>query len=299
MTFSASSVPASGGRTDFGLVSIVMPAYNAAAHIEESIRSVVTQTYANWQLLIVDDGCTDATPDIIRAWSEREPRIQGLKTSGRTGVANARSVAIDAATGDYIAFLDSDDLWDPRKLEAQLSFMRERGSVFSFTAYRKMDMNGVIGRDVINVPESVTYRDLLKSNHIGCLTALFDRRHFGTIEVPRLGRREDYRLWLNILRGPVVHEDYSLWLKLLRPVRPLAGVGTAIAPTSAPRAVAHGLNEPLAFYRCGKPSLSSNKLKAAASQWIIYREIEKLPLRVSAYYFAHYALKGFLKYRKT
>lgn len=278
-----------------GLVSIVMPAYNAEPFIDAAIHSVVAQTHPHWELLIVDDGCTDGTPAIIRAWAQKDSRIKPLRTSGRTGVANARSVAIDAATGDFIAFLDSDDMWVPQKLRSQLAFMQERSSVFSFTAYKKMDMQGQIGHDVIEVPETVRYNDLLKSNHIGCLTAMLDRRFFENTEVPRLGRREDYRLWLNVLRGPVVHEDYSMWLKLLRPVRR----GSTDSTSRRQQILAHGLNEPLAFYRCGKASLSSNKLKAAASQWIIYRDIEKLPLTVSAYYFAHYALKGFLKYRKS
>jgi teichuronic acid biosynthesis glycosyltransferase TuaG len=275
-----------------GLVSVIMPAYNAALFLDEAIASVVAQTYENWELLIVDDGSTDETPVIIRRWIERDIRIKLLRTSGRTGVASARSVAISAAKGEFVAFLDSDDVWVPRKLTVQLDFMREHSSVLSFTAYWKMDPMSVFGRGVIEVPATVSYRELLKSNCIGCLTAIYDRRHFGAVSVQKLGVREDYLHCFDFMKGPVVHEDYAFWLGLLSPK------GGAEGNSECP-IVAHGLNEPLAAYRCGNSSLSSNKLKAAISQWIIYRHIERLSIVESLYYFIHYSLKGALKYRKA
>ncbi len=270
------------------VVSIVMPAYNAAATIAESIDSVLAQSFGDWELLIVDDGSTDNTAEIVKYYIS-DARVKLLSTAGaRSGPAKARNVALNVACGEFIAFLDSDDLWLPKKLDRQLQFMREENCVFSFTAYQKIDPQGRIGRHVIQVPSEVSYYDLLKTNHVGCLTAMYSRRHFGLMAMPEMGRREDYRLWLNFLRGTVVHEDYGLWLRLLRNKDKFHG-----------RVRAKGLNEPLALYRCGFASLSSNKLKAAASQWLIYREVERLPVLIAAYYFLHYAVRGFIKYKKV
>jgi teichuronic acid biosynthesis glycosyltransferase TuaG len=268
-------------------VSIVMPAYNAERTIAESIESVLAQVYPNWELLVVDDGSTDGTAVLISKFQASDSRIRALKTSGRCGPAKARNLAISAATGRLIAFLDSDDIWLPQKLSRQIAFMNARNSVFSFTAYRKLSLDGVVRGALIEVPPVVRYHDLLKSNHIGCLTAMYDRLHFGQVAMPDMGKREDYRLWLNFLRDRVVHEDYGLWLHLLRSAN-----GSRSACVEA-----HGLNEPLALYRVGQQSLSSNKLAAATSQWLVYRQVEKLSVLLSLYYFSHYAIKGLVKYK--
>lgn len=264
-----------------------MPAFNAARTIVQSIESVISQTHPHWELLIVDDGSTDETPMLIGRFL-RDERIHLLKTSGRSGPAKARNEAISKATGRLIAFLDSDDLWLPNKLSRQIAFMNEKNSVFSFTAYRKVGLDGEVGKAVIQVPESVSYHDLLKSNHIGCLTVMFDQEHFGRVAMPDMGRREDYRLWLNFLRDRVVHEDYGLWLHLLR------RKGSNL---SGSRVIAHGLNEPLALYRVGHQSLSSNKLAAATSQWLVYRTVERLSVALSLYYLCQYAIRGLIKHR--
>lgn len=269
-------------------VSVIMPAFNAERTIVQSIESVLAQTHFHWELLIVDDGSSDATPALIQPFLV-DQRIRLLRTPGRSGPAMARNEAIANATGRLIAFLDSDDLWVPEKLAKQIAFMNEKNSVFSFTAYRKIGPNGEVGASVIRVPETVGYHDLLKSNHIGCLTAMFDRGHFGRVAMPDMGRREDYRLWLNFLRDRVVHEDYGLWLHLLRKKR---------VDISDAKVIAHGLNEPLALYRVGQQSLSSNKLAAATSQWLVYRTVEHLSVALSFYYLCHYAIKGLIKHKK-
>ena len=262
-----------------------MPAYNASATIEHSIRSVLAQTYPHWELLVVDDGSTDATVDIARRVSAGT-NMRLLEIGGRMGPAAARNAALKIASGRWIAFLDSDDLWLPEKLERQLAFMRKTGAALSFTAYRRMNETGRMLPRVIEVPTTVSYRQLLRSNCIGCLTAMFDRQRFAGATFPDLGLLEDHRwiAWLGVT-GRVGHEDYGLWLSLLRD----DGSG------GTTRIVAHGLNEPLALYRVGTTSFSGNKLRAAAFQWTLYRRTEKLPFLRSAYLFAHYAARGLFK----
>jgi teichuronic acid biosynthesis glycosyltransferase TuaG len=268
-------------------VSVIMPAYNAERTIAQSIDSVLAQTHPHWELIVADDGSTDGTAALLEKYKAADGRIRVLRTAGRCGPAKARNQAISASTGRLVAFLDSDDMWLPEKLARQIKFMNENSSVFSFTAYRKMDMAGNVGQANIGVPKHVSYHDLLKSNRIGCLTAMYDRLHFGEVAMPDMGKREDYRLWLNFLRDRVVHEDYGLWLHMLRS----AG---KVGPSK--RVLAHGLNEPLALYRVGQQSLSSNKLAAATSQWLVYRQVERLSVVMSLYYFCHYAIRGLVKY---
>jgi teichuronic acid biosynthesis glycosyltransferase TuaG len=267
------------------LVSIVMPAYNAAATIAHSIHSVLAQTLNDWELLIIDDGSTDETLNIV-AQLNSSGRIRIFHTGGRHGSARARNIGIASARGRYIAFLDSDDLWLPEKLQKQIQFMEGTGSHFSFTAYRRMTFEGDIGTGVLHIPNKVSYKDLLKTNHIGCLTAMYDRKYFGEVVIPTLEKAESYRLWKYLLKGQVVHEDYGLWLKLLK--QPPDG--------QEEKVWAWGLDEPLALYRRGHSSRSSNKIAAATSQWLIYRRLENLSLAASLYYFIHYATKGLRKY---
>ena len=189
------------------------------------------------------------------------------------------------ATGRLVAFLDSDDLWIPQKLDRQIAFMRERGAVLSCTAYGKVDAEGATSKDHVGVPDTVSYIDLLKSNSIGCLSAMFDRQRFPVAEMPEFGDI-DYGVWRKVLGNHVGHEDYGFWLRLLRDT---SGAENGV--------LAYGLNQPLAFYRVGHTSLSSNKLRAAMYQWLVYRKVERLPFPVAFYYFLHYAWQGYRKSR--
>jgi glycosyltransferase involved in cell wall biosynthesis len=266
------------------LVSIIMPALNAGKTISESIESVLAQSYSNWELIVVDDGSTDDTLITITNYKEKDSRIKVLSTTGRTGPANARNMGIDVATGRYCAFLDSDDLWSKEKLSRQIKFMQENNIYISFTAYRKIDADGQISENFVQVPKYVNYNDILKSNSIGCLTAIFDLEEFPGARMPDLGVREDLRFWLSLLKQERIgHEDYGFWLSLLRNRRR--------------KYLAYGINEPLAFYRIGHSSLSSNKKKAAIYQWLVYRKLEEMSFLRSIYYFSIYAVKGFLKSR--
>lgn len=250
-------------RLDLPLVSVIMPAYNAASTLEESIDSVLAQTYLNWELIIADDCSTDQTAAIAKRYADMDPRIRYLRMPANGRQARARNCAIREAEGRFIAFLDSDDLWMPNKLSVQIWTMLENELPFIYSSYRLLEK---VSRDfVFNPPTQLTYEELLKSNSIGCLTAVYDVQHLGKRYMPvSVDRQEDYALWLDICK------EFG---------------------------VLHGINEPLAKYRVSSTSLSSNKLVVSRSQWKVYRLIEGLNLLKSVYYQFHYIFKGFLKYR--
>ena len=246
------------------LISIVTPAYNAEDSIPNTIRSVLDQTLADWELLIVDDGSSDRTVGIVSLFCRQDSRIRLLELAENGGAAVARNAGIRQARGRYIAFLDSDDAWDPTKLESQLAFMQAREAALVFSAYRKVDEAGrALG--VVGVPERAGYRDLLKTNYIGCLTAMYDTQRLGKVEMPLIRKRQDLALWLKIVKL-----------------------------TGEP---AWGQPEVLATYTVRRGSVSADKQSAAAYQWRLYREVEALPLPASGYYFAQYAVRGLLRSR--
>ena len=242
------------------MISIVMPAYDASQFIRQAIHSVQEQTLEGWELLVCDDGSSDDTPDIVELIAKDDPRIVLLRAGTNRGPAAARNTAITAARGRYIAFLDSDDLWKPEKLERQIAFMQKHDLAFTFSSYDRVDETGSY-IDTHRVERPVTYRDLLKSCVIGCLTAVYDMEKVGKVYMPeRVGA-----------------EDFGLWLRILKKVD---------------RAVP--IPESLAQYRVRTGSVSANKLTAAKYTWSIYRDVEKLGLLRSSYYFAHYAANGVL-----
>ncbi|XZG70806.1 glycosyltransferase family 2 protein [Chitinibacteraceae bacterium HSL-7] len=253
-------------------VSVVMPAFNALPYVTEAIDSVLAQTHGNWELLVVDDGATDGTRQVLEDYAARDLRIRVLATSGREGPARARNLAIAASTGHYIAFLDSDDVWLPEKLEKQLAAMRSTGAWLCYSAYYKIDAAGVKSAQPVVPPLWVDYRTLLKSNHIGCLTGIFDASALGRVPMPDIAKRQDLGLWLRLTRR-------------------IAAMGEDC------RRRVLGLAEPLALYRVHAGTVSSSKGNAAAWQWKLYRDVERLSVPAAAYYFFHYAVRGFLKYR--
>ena len=244
------------------LVSIITPAYNADAYIEEMICSVLSQTYTNWELIIVDDASTDETKTIISKYLQCDTRIRYVRNNKNNGPAKSRNKGIDASFGEYIAFLDSDDSWLPKKLEKQIEFMHKENIQLSYTAYYTVDPKGAIIAS-FSVPHTVTYVDMLKTSSIGTLTTIYHAKRLGKIYFPLLH-----------------HEDYVLKLNILKHIP-----------------CAKGINEPLAKYRRHSQSLSQNKLKTALWQWHIYRKVEKLSFIKSFYYFIHYTYFGFFKYR--
>ena len=246
------------------LVSIITPSWNVERFIEETIRSVQAQTFADWELLIADDCSNDKTAELIEAISARDPRVKLIRQLKNGGPARARQASIDHAQGRYLAFLDSDDLWLPNKLERQLAFAREKRAALSYTAFRRIDeANTTTGR-LIDVPASLTYEQLLKNTAIATLTALVDREITGPVAMKNEG-----------------YDDFCLWLSILRPGH-----------------TAFGLNEDLARYRVRGASVSSRPVRSAKWVWQIYRNVEHLPLLKSAWCFAHWGARAWLKRRE-
>lgn len=233
------------------LVSIVTPLYNAEKYIEETILSVLNQTYINWEMLIIDDCSSDKGPNIVKKYIKQDKRIKYIKLEENSGAAISRNKAIELAEGEYIAFLDSDDLWKKEKLEKQINFMKENNYAISFTEYEEINENGKKLNILIKSPQKpVTYRSYLLTNPIGCLTGMYSVKKLGKVYMPLLKNREDTGFWLNILK----------------------------------KDVAYSLKENLADYRVRKGSLSFNKFSLIKFHWNLYREVEKLSLIESLFY---------------
>ncbi|MEC2076093.1 glycosyltransferase family 2 protein [Metabacillus fastidiosus] len=244
------------------LVSIITPSYNSTRFIPDTINSVMAQTYENWEMLIVDDCSKDESRQLIRSFIEQDERIKLIELTENSGAAVARNTAIKAAKGKYIAFLDSDDLWVPEKLEKQIAFMEENDYAFTYTEYELMDVDGNLLNRTINVPSQINYKGLLRNTIIGCLTVVVNREKTGPFEMPNIRTRQDFALWLSILKRGIT---------------------------------AHGLQEVLAKYRLVPGSISSNKVKAAKQTWKVYRDIEKLNLTTSIISFLGYAFHAVKK----
>lgn len=249
------------------LVSIITPTYNASKYITEAIYSVRSQTYQNWEMIIVDDGSTDQTVELIRQEMQEDPRIRLWQMESNGGPAEARNKAISLSKGNYLAFLDSDDMWLPQKLERQLEFMEKNNIAFSFTNYKIMNEEGDISNVIFHVPKKLDYKSLLKNTMIGTLTVILDKRVIGDVCMPP---------------DRDCSEDFGLWLKIL-------SSGT----------IAYGLNEELAIYRKCSNSLSSNKLISAKKTWNTYRKVEKISIPFSIWYFTHYSINALKKHSKT
>lgn len=243
------------------LVSIITPSFNSANYISNTIDSIISQTFTEWELFIIDDCSTDNSIEVISEWCKKDSRINLIQLHENSGAAVARNKGIEAAKGRFIAFLDSDDKWLPNKLEKQLQFMQKNNYEFTYTAYNKVTPDGTILGEM-GVPKKLKYSDLLKKCEIGCLTAMYDTSRLGKVYMPLIRKRQDLGLWLKILKNTKY---------------------------------AYGLNEILSSYTLRKDSISSNKRQAASYTWRLYRDIEKLPMHKAVYYFSHYAINGVLR----
>ena len=245
------------------LVSVVTPVWNAAATLAETAASVRAQSLEDWELLLVDDASSDGSAALARALADSDARIRVITLPANGGPALARNAGIREARGRYIAFLDADDLWRPEKLARQIGFMQGAGHALVFCAYRRIAADGrPLG--VVRPPLRVSRADLLKGNVIGCLTAVYDTAAVGRVEMPPIRRRQDYGLWLEILRR-VPH--------------------------------AHALPDVLADYRVHPGSLSADKLGAVGATWAFYREFEGLSRPRAGWYLAHNLARGLAKRR--
>ncbi|WP_286711473.1 MULTISPECIES: glycosyltransferase family 2 protein [Sphingomonas] len=238
-----------------------MPSHNSASFIDDTIRSVIAQTYPHWELIVVDDCSRDDTLSITRALAAQEPRIRSIALQENGGAAVARNTAIEAAQGRWIAFLDSDDLWTPDKLEKQIAFMEATGSAFSYASYERITEAGTF-ISTVHVSSKVSYHQLLKNNIIACLTAVYDTKQLGKVFMPMIRKGQDYGLWLILLKRT---------------------------------GQAHGIDKVLGRYRVREFSISSNKLESSTWVWKIYREVMHLNLPTTLYYFSWYAATGVLR----
>ncbi len=246
-------------------VSVIMPAYNAGRFLEKAIRSVMAQTVTNWELLVLDDGSSDDTLIIAQRLAQADSRIRVLPNECNMGVAKTRNRGLDLCRGEYVALLDSDDVWYPQKLEAQLALMRETGADLSYCSYAIVDVAGEKTRADYLVPSTVEFQELLKQNVIGCSTVML------TAEITKKYRFET----------DFYHEDYVLWLRLLQ---------------DGCKAV--GCTQVMVAWRYVENSRSFNKWNAAKKRWRIYRGYLHLNLFYSARLLTEYALSGLRKYSK-
>ena len=181
------------------LVSVIMPVYNAEKYLEETLDSVLNQTYEDIEIICVDDMSSDGSRDILGKYKEKSKKIKTIYLTENAGVANARNVAIQNAEGRFIAFLDSDDVWLPEKISRQINFMLDNQYEFTFTSYRFIDADSNLMNTIVKAKRELTYNKLLKHNAIACLTVGIDRNYVNDIYMPKT-RHEDYAAWLRILK---------------------------------------------------------------------------------------------------
>ncbi|WP_153737559.1 glycosyltransferase family 2 protein [Aquibacillus halophilus] len=245
------------------LVSIITPTYNSDRFIERTIKSVRDQTYQNWEMIIIDDYSKDQTVNQVKNYQNKDKRIKLIELNQNSGAAVARNTGINEAKGKFLAFLDSDDLWDSTKLTEQVQFMLDNDYKFSFSDYSIMDKEGNLLNKVIPAKKQIGYHSLLRHpGAIGCLTVMLDRERIDNIVMPNIKTRQDFALWLKILKR---------------------GIN------------AYGLNKNLATYRKVPGSISSNKVKAAKKNWYVYRKIENLNIIKSGWYFSNYAIRALIR----
>lgn len=244
------------------VVSIITPAYNCEKYIGATIESVLSQTFQDWEMIIVDDCSTDDTESVINSYGQKDSRIIYKKLEVNSGAAVARNTAMSIAKGQYIAFLDSDDLWLPDKLTIQLEFMRTHNYKFTCTDYEQVDETGTPIGKTIHCRQSADYNRVLLDCPIGNSTVMYNVSEMGKFTVPNIRKRNDDALWLTMLKS----EPYIF-----------------------------GLNKILTWYRVRQGSISANKFQLIKYHWILYRKIEKLGVLRSLFYIIHWGIIKILR----
>lgn len=249
---------------DQDLVSIITPAYKASAFIDETIASVVAQTYPHWELLVAEDCSPDDTREKVAKWAAKDPRVKLMALPVNGGPAAARNAALAASSGRWIAFLDSDDLWTADKLQRQMAFHKASGSAITFTGFRRVTAHDSVAGRYIKPPTWLDYRRALGLTGIATSTVLLDRSVTGDVRMK-----------------PVYYDDFACWLDVLR------GGGRG-----------YGLDADLMRYRVLAGSISRNKLRSAKEVWRQLRAVECAPLPIAVPAFASYALHAAIKYSR-
>lgn len=225
---------------DYGLVSVIMPAYNSEAFITEAIKSVIDQTYQKWELFVIDDHSSDSTRNILEEYSRIDDRIHVLGNTINRGTAYSRNKGIKVAAGDFITFLDADDLWKPEKLKIQLEILQTENIAACFSSYELISENGEQLNKKVQALPVLKYEKLLKANYVGNLTGIYSTTKLGKIYCPEILKRQDWALWLKVIEegGPM-----------------------------------EGIQQPLAIYRIRKNSISTNKLEMLKYNFNVYHQV--------------------------
>lgn len=239
-------------------VSVITPVYNTEEFLRETIESVLNQTYENFEYILIDDCSLDNSAEIIKEYQQSDSRINYIKLNENLGAAVARNTGLENAEGRYIAFIDSDDVWHPEKLEKQLMFMQKYGRAFTYTKYERISEEGEF-EGAPNFPEKLNYTGLLKNTAIACSTVVIDRKIIEDFRMPLVRKGQDTATWLQILKN----HDY-----------------------------AYLVDDVLNQYRTRRNSLSNNKWYALKRTWNTYRNIEKLPIYKSSYFFVFYVVNA-------
>ena len=247
------------------MITIIMPAYNCDKYIADAVRSVKEQTFKDWELYIIDDCSTDNTKAVAESLAADDKRIKVLRNDWNSGVSKTRNKGIKIADSDYIAFLDSDDAWEPDKLEKQVRLAvgnPQAGLIFTGSGF--MNEDGERLEYILHVPERISRKELLKQNVISCSSVLVKKELITKHLMPETG---------------IMHEDFASWLGILKDEK-----------------FAYGIDEPLLIYRISSSSKSGNKIKAAGMNWRTYRHAG-LNIFQSVYYMGWYIVRGLMKYR--
>jgi|SRR5690606_37519684 len=245
-------------------ISIITPVYNGQDFLHFAAESIFNQTYTDWEWIIVDDCSTDNSWQLIEKYMEEDNRVIGLKNETNLKAGLSRNKAIELATGRFIAFLDSDDVWYENKLTEQVNFMIKNNYSFTYTAYNFIDENNNLIKQPFQVDESVDYKNLLKNNQIGCLTVMYDVEQLGKVFMSSHARKQDFGLWLYILKN------------------------------KTPRAF--GLNKVLASYRLSKNQATAKKHKLIIKHFEFLKETQEFGTLKALYYTVFWMVNGFYKY---
>ncbi|MFZ1610896.1 MAG: glycosyltransferase family 2 protein [Chitinophagales bacterium] len=243
-------------------VSVIIPVYNAAISIAKTVDSVLYQTLQSFEIILINDASTDNSLEIITALAQQHTQISIINLQQNGGPGIARNAGIKKAIGKYIAFLDADDTWHSLKLEKQVAFMEANNHLLTYTWYETLQTK-THNKKIILAPASVTYKQLLKHNTIGNLTAMYNSESLGKVYMPELRMRQDWGLWLKILQSGIT---------------------------------GYCLPEILATYHTSENSLSANKWKVAKYNWQILRNYQQLSLFACMWYFIHFLFFKTKKY---
>ena len=249
------------------LVSIIMPAYNAEKFIAESIASVQQQTHRDWELLIIDDASKDGTLALVNGLQKKDSRIKVHNLPTNQGAGFARNIGIKASKGDFISFLDADDLWKPQKLEKQLQFLQQQKVQVCYSSYDLIDEAGNPLNKTVKALQKLPFQKLLRANYVGNLTGIYNAKELGKIYCPLIRKRQDWGLWLLAVRK--------------------AGG-------------AKGISEALAYYRVRENSISRNKWEMLGYNYKVYRKVLEFSALKSGFWMLLFLWEQFfVKSRQT